>query len=614
MKQFLKWIRIKINLDARTYRAPNVSEGDIWWVSLGKNVGTEINGKGSLFTRPVIIFIKLSRTSYFVIPASTKIHVGNWYVPYEYENVKAVASIHQARSIDYRRLYSKAGTLPAEDFARIGIGFQKLYCSDIQLLIEKIFPAISGGVSGQGPCQEYSHTLYPNYIPLAVPVKLSDILPSMANEQNHFVVEGGHKLSGSIVTNRSKNGAVALLAASLLNKGTTTLHKIPKIEEVHRLVEVLQSIGVKTEWHEHDLTLTPPERISLETIDKVAAARTRSILMFIGPLIHLFKAFDIPQSGGCTLGLRSVRQHLWALESLGVSIDTLTDHYHVTHSKLTPNTVILYEASDTATINALFAASKIPGVTTIKYASANYQVQEVCGFLKLLGVGLEGIGTTTLTVTGMPEINADVSYTVAEDPTDAMFFIAAAVTTKSSLVIERIPIEFLEVELNVLEKMGLKYSLRPAGMSENGITRLADLTLEPSDLVAFPEKIHARPYPALNIDNLPFFAVMATQAEGMTLIHDWSYEKRAIYYTELDRLGAETLLMDPHRIQIIGPSHLRGAEIVCPPALRPATILLIAMLAAKGTSTLRNIYSINRGYEDLVARLKAIGAHIEAIA
>lgn len=427
----------------------------------------------------------------------------------------------------------------------------------------------------------------------------------------NFVVEGGHTLGGSIVTNRSKNGAVALLAASLLNKGTTTLLNVPHIEEVHRLIEVLRSIGVSCEWKDHALTIVPPASISLSTMDRTAAARTRSILMFIGALIHHFPSFDIPQSGGCTLGLRSVRQHLWALAPFGVSIEALSDRFQITHDDLAPAEIVLYEASDTATINALLAASRIPGTSIIKYASANYQVQEVCGFLRALGVGVEGVGSTTLTVSGIPEIAKDVSYSVAEDPTDAMFFIAAAVATRSPLTIHRVPIEFLEVELFVLGTMGLSYSVTDAGVSENGITKLADLALAPSDLRAFPEKIHARPYPALNIDNLPFFAVIATRAEGTTLIHDWSYEKRAIYYTELDRLGADTVLMDPHRFQVHGPSHLRGAELVCPPALRPATILLVGMLAAEGRSILRNVYSINRGYEDLVSRLKSIGAKIE---
>jgi len=429
-------------------------------------------------------------------------------------------------------------------------------------------------------------------------------------EENNFIVEGGHPLSGSIATNCSKNGAVALLAASLLNKGTTTLRRIPKIEEVHRLIEVLRSIGVSVEWKDKDVVITPPETISLDTIDTAAAVRTRSILMFIGSLVHHFPSFDLPQSGGCTLGLRSVRSHLWALEKFGITIETLSDRYQIVHDGLSPAEVILYESSDTATINALLAAAGIPGTSVIKYASANYQVQEVCGFLTELGVSIEGLGTTTLTVKGTPNIRKDVTYAIGEDPIDAMFFIAAAATTHSALTIRNAPIEFLEVELEVLAKMGLIFTVTDHSLSENGITKLADIHIEPSNLVAFPEKIHARPYPGLNIDNLPFFAVIATQAEGETLIHDWVYEKRAIYYTELDRLGANTLLMDPHRIQIHGPVHLRGAEIVAPPALRPATILLIGMLASEGTSTLRNIYTINRGYEDLVNRLTSIGANI----
>jgi len=430
-------------------------------------------------------------------------------------------------------------------------------------------------------------------------------------EENNFVVEGGHQLSGSITTNCSKNGAVAMLAASLLNKGVTTLRRVPKIEEVHRLIEVLISIGVSVEWVGKDVVITPPDTITLDTIDTAAAIRTRSILMFIGSLVHHFPSFELPQSGGCTLGLRSVRSHLWALEMFGISIETLTDCYQITHDGLSPAEVVLYESSDTATINALLAAAGIEGTSVIKYASANYQVQEVCGFLQALGVTIEGLGTTTLTITGVANINTDVSYAIGEDPIDAMFFIAAAATTNSALTIRNAPIEFLEVELEVLKKMGLQFTVTDPSLSENGITKLADIHIEPSELIAFPEKIHARPYPGLNIDNLPFFAVIATRATGETLIHDWVYEKRAIYYTELDRLGASTLLMDPHRIQIHGPVHLRGAQIVAPPALRPATILLIGMLAAEGRSTLRNVYSINRGYEDLVNRLTSIGAKIE---
>lgn len=432
------------------------------------------------------------------------------------------------------------------------------------------------------------------------------------NEGLNFIIDGGMPLSGTVETSRSKNGAVALLAASLLNRGTTTLEQVPKIEEVNRLIEVLRSIGVSVEWEGSRVTIRPPEHLSLETIDHTAAMKTRSILMFIGPLIHLFKEFDLPQSGGCTLGLRSVRPHLMALEKFGIAIEARTDSYHISHGELRGADVILYESSDTATINALLAAARIPETSVIKYASANYQVQEVCGFLAALGVQVDGIGSTTITVHGVSDIETDISYSVAQDPTDAMFFIAAAAVTHSAITISAAPIEFLEVELLLLEKMGLSFILSNPRTSDNGITKLIDISVKPSELVAFPEKIHARPYPGLNIDNLPFFATIATQATGTTLIHDWVYEKRAIYYTDLDRLGAKTLLHDPHRISIEGPTTLRAAEIICPPALRPATIILVAMLAAKGRSMLRNVYSINRGYEDLVARLEALGAHIES--
>lgn len=433
----------------------------------------------------------------------------------------------------------------------------------------------------------------------------------MQGEMN-FVIDGGKKLSGTVETSRSKNGAVALLAASLLNRGRTTLEHVPKIEEVNRLIEVLRSIGVSVEWRGTSVVIQPPQTLSLETIDRVAATKTRSILMFIGPLIHLFKEFELPQSGGCTLGLRSVRPHLMALERFGVAIEARSENYRITHTGLRPAEVVLYESSDTATINALFVAARIPGTSVVKYASANYQVQEVCGFLRALGIGVEGIGSTTLTIRGAATISQDVSYSVAEDPTDAMFFIAAAAATGSAITVVAAPIGFLEVELLLLEKMGLSFTLHKRRMSENGITELVDIALEPSELVAFPEKIHARPYPGLNIDNLPFFAAIATQAKGTTLIHDWVYEKRAIYYTELDRLGATTVLHDPHRISIEGPTRLKAAEVICPPALRPATIILVAMLAAKGRSMLRNVYSINRGYEDIVLRLQKLGASIES--
>ena len=436
----------------------------------------------------------------------------------------------------------------------------------------------------------------------------------MAQQKSiHFKVTGGRKLKGSVAVDTSKNGAMGLFAAALLNKAPTTLRHVPRIEEVYRVIEVLESIGVRIVWQGASLTIIPPERYVLDKLDEEAARKTRSIIMFIGPLLHHVQSFSLPHAGGCKLGSRTVRPHFFALERLGVSITTKNGWWDVERTKLRPAEIIMYESSDTATENAIMAAALIPGKTVIKYASANYQVQELCFFLEQCGVHIDGIGTTTLTVHGVRSIDTPVVYELSEDPIVAMFYVAAAIVTKSSITITRVPIDFLEQELLVLEKMGFKYDIARRYKGRNKRTRLVDVVTHPSSLTAPQDKVHARPYPGLNMDNLPFFAVIATQAKGTTLIHDWMYEKRALYLTELDKLGADTLLADPHRIYIEGPTRLRPTELMAPPALRPAVILLVAMLGAPGVSVLRNVYAINRGYENIAERLRSLGVNIEVV-
>jgi len=425
-------------------------------------------------------------------------------------------------------------------------------------------------------------------------------------------IQGGRKLQGTVKINPSKNAAVALMMASLLNKNKTILRQTPQIEEVYRLIEVLKSIGVKVEWlNKTDLKITPGKKIRINHINRTSAEKTRSALMLMGPLIHLIKKFSLPQPGGCKLGLRTVRPHLFALEKLGVKIEVLKNSYKISSGNLKPETIILYESGDTTTENILMACARIQGRSVIKFASANYQVQDLCFFLQKLGVKIKGIGTTTLIVYGKKNINQPVEYYISEDPIEAMSFLSIAATTNSSLVIEGCPINFLELELLKLEKMGFNYKILKKYKAKNKKTNLADIKTLPSHLKALEEKIHPQPFPGLNIDNLPFFVPIATQAKGQTLIHDWIYEYRAIYYAELSKLGAKVILADPHRVYIQGPTKLKAAEIICPSALRPAMIILVAMLKAKGTSILRNVYSINRGYENLVERLNKLGAKIE---
>lgn len=449
--------------------------------------------------------------------------------------------------------------------------------------------------------------------------RISDVLKkpliSLGSGALNLRIEGGQELKGEITMRPSKNAAVAILAGSLLNKGTTIVEDVPKIEEVNRLLEVLESIGVAVRWiNGSDLELKPPAKLKLENINVASAIKTRSIIMFIGALMHRYPDFKLPFAGGCSLGKRTIAAHEYGLEEFGVKIETVTGEYRVTVNKKQPGEIIMYEVGETATENILFAAAMTKGTTTIRFASSNYMVRDTCYFLEKLGVKIDGIGTATLVVHGVGEINKRVRYAPAEDPLEAMLFITAALVTNSVITLRRCPIDFLQLEIYKIKRMGGAFTISDVYTAKNGYTRLVDITTHKhSQLVALGDKIHALPYPGINMDNLPFFAPIAALAEGETLIHDWSYEDRALYFTELSKLNVRVRLLDPHRITIDGPTKFKPAEVVCPPALRPATIILITMLAAPGISKLRNVYSINRGYEDLANRLNGLGAKITVL-
>ncbi len=508
-------------------------------------------------------------------------------------------------------------------------------------------------------------------ISLSMVKKLSTALGSPILSVNTSVsqslhIEGGKELHGEITVNTSKNAAVGLLCASLLNKGKTILRHLARIEEVFRIIEVLESIGVKCRWtnHNRDLVIIPPRVLKLQNLNIAAARKTRSVIMLLGPLLHYFDKFRLPYAGGCSLGVRTVEPHLRALSHFGLEVDAVSEsgfyNAKVRHGKAviskglfsggasggtrgasknesplvgpherqdpkTPEAhepdcqatnlrIVLTERGDTVTENVLMAAARYPGRTTIVGASPNYMVQDVCFFLQSLGVQVEGIGTTTLTVTGKTEINENISYFPSEDPIEAMSFIAAAITTHSEITIRRAPIEFLEIELEILKSMNADIRRSEEYFAKNKKTRLVDLSIKKSDLIAPSDKIHPMPFPGLNIDNLPFFSVIAASARGRTLIHDWVFENRAIYTADLTKLNARVELLDAHRVYVEGPTNWRPAELVAPPALRPAVVILIAMLAAPGTSILRNTYPIDRGYQDFAARLRQLGANIAPLA
>lgn len=450
--------------------------------------------------------------------------------------------------------------------------------------------------------------------------RISDVLNkqliSLSGGATNLRIEGGHELKGEITLKTSKNAAVGLLCGSLLNYGVTTFKSFPRIEEVYRIIEVLESIGVSIKWLPgNDIEIRRPAKLKLDQLNAVAARKTRSVLMMIGSIMHDEPDFKIPYAGGCKLGTRSVEPHLYVLENFGVNIIAKSGHYQVLANKKAPGRVALYEPGDTVTENALFAAARTAEQTIIEFASANYAVQEICFFLQKLGVKVDGIGTTRMTVAGVPHIKKNVTYAPSEDPIEAMFFTSAAVTTNSKITIKRVPIEFMTIELLKLAKMGLQVDQTTRYKANNGHTDLVDLTIHKHDgkLRALADKLHSLPFPGLNADNLPYFVPICGVIKGRSLIHDWMYENRAIYYTEMTKIGGQVELADPHRVYVTGPTRYTVSDVACPPALRPASLLLIGMLAANGTSMLRNVYTINRGYEDLAERLNSLGARITVL-
>ncbi|MFH1255119.1 MAG: UDP-N-acetylglucosamine 1-carboxyvinyltransferase [bacterium] len=428
-----------------------------------------------------------------------------------------------------------------------------------------------------------------------------------------FIINGGKKLKGEIKTNAAKNSAVAILCALPMIKGKTVLSNMPRIEEVNRIIEILSSIGLEISWTDsHTLRSINSGKINLNKINKESYEKTRSAVLLIGSLCSVFNNFSLPKISGCKLGKRTVNPHIIALNHLGIKVKKTNGSFSIKRGQAKGAKFTMYESGDTATENAILAAITIPGKTEINLASSNYMVQDLCYFLERAGAKIKSIGSTKLEITGVKKLKP-VNYPMMPDPIESMAFVSIAITTASRFKITGCPMEFLSLELEKLRVMGQKMEISRTYKSANGKFDLADIEIIPSKLKALPDKIYGRPFPGLNIDNLPLFLPILAQARGKTLVHDWVYENRAAYYLELNKLGADIILHDAHRVTVSGPTKFQSAEIICPPALRPSINLLICMLGAKGKSTLHNSYSIDRGYENICERLNKLGADIKRI-
>ncbi len=410
-----------------------------------------------------------------------------------------------------------------------------------------------------------------------------------------FVIQGGKSLRGTIAVAGMKNAATPILAAALLTQETCVIKNVPRILDVARMLEILQSLGAEAAWTgDHEVTITARE-LNLDNFNPHLVCRLRSSILLVGPLLARLKSFNLPEPGGCHLGSRPLDSHWSALTQLGAKVTRHNGTYEVACDKLVAAHLILPEFSVTATENALMAAALASGTTVIEIAAAEPHVQDLCNFLNALGAKITGIGTHTLTIEGVTALHG-ANYTIIPDQIEAGTWAVLAAATKSELKITGARADHLSLVLLKLREAGVNYSFTDG-----------TLVVHHAPLRAF--KVQAMPYPGFPTDLQAPFGLLATQASGTSMIHDPLFEGRFGYIHELIKMGANAIVADPHRVIITGPTPLYAQEIKSLD-LRAGITLIMAALTAEGETRIQDAEVVDRGYEDIVARLQAIGADI----
>lgn len=413
-----------------------------------------------------------------------------------------------------------------------------------------------------------------------------------------FEIRGGNQLSGTIQVCGSKNATTPILAASLLANTPTILHNIPRIEDVFRMLEILQSLGVKIEWLDKGSVQIDPSNISLENFDQALVKKLRSSILLLGALATRFDRFTLNHPGGCVIGARSVDTHIDALQKLGIDIETTPKGYEVNTENKSAASFVLRECSVTATENALMIAAALPGKTEIHFAATEPHVQDLCHFLQKLGAKIEGVGTHSLLITGSAELKG-TEHTIIPDANEAATFLVLGAATKSPLRVEGAREEHLQVVLEKLREFGVGFEIEKDS-----------ITVIPTQNLRAVSKVDTMIYPGIPTDTQALFGVLACLAEGTTLIHDPLFEGRFNYVPALQIMGAKAKILNPHQVEISGPAKLRGTGIRTFD-LRAGVSLIIAALCAEGKTVIEEVYQVDRGYERIEERLQAVGANIK---
>lgn len=432
-----------------------------------------------------------------------------------------------------------------------------------------------------------------------------------------FQIEGGHSLKGNITPQGAKNEALQILCAVLLTEETVTISNIPDIVDVNKLISLLQKMGVKVAFLEKGKYAFTADAVDLNFLDtqeyKTDAKQLRGSVMLVGPMLSKFGKGSIPRPGGDKIGRRRLDTHFEGLKLLGANFNYSKEDYFYTVNadQLQGRDILLEEASVTGTANIVMAAVLAQGTTTIYNAACEPYLQQLCKMLNSMGAKISGVGSNLLTIEGVSALSG-TEHRVLPDMVEIGSWIGLAAMTKSEITIQNVSWNDLGQIPNVFSKLGIQLERKgddifiPSHQNGYEIQSYIDGSIL---------TVADAPWPGFTPDLLSIVLVIATQARGSVLIHQKMFESRLFFVDKLIDMGAKIILCDPHRATVIGhdfKSQLKST-VMTSPDIRAGISLLIAALSAKGTSTIHNIEQIDRGYEDIEGRLKALGAKITRI-
>lgn len=418
-----------------------------------------------------------------------------------------------------------------------------------------------------------------------------------------YRIEGGFPIKGKIKSSGNKNAALPCIAATLLTEEKVTIKNVPEIEDVHVMLSILEYLGAQVEK-------TAPGEYSITTLDikgpSIPAEEAKSIrasILLAGPLLARLGKVELPPPGGDVIGRRRLDTHFIALSGLGARVE-IDGIFRLTSNKLVGTELFLDEASVTATENAVMAAVLAAGTTVIKNAASEPHVQDLCVMLNSMGASIKGIGSNILTISGVKSLRG-TEFTISADVIEVGSFIGLAAVTRGELEIEEACPEHLPMIKLAFGKLGIHWETMGKTIFVPGGQELKVVP----DLGGMIPKIDDSPWPGFPPDLISIILVVATQVEGTVLVYEKMFESRMFFVDKLISMGARIILCDPHRAVVSGPCRLKGSDLVSPD-IRAGMAMVIAALSAEGESEIRNVYQIERGYENITEKLGRLGARI----